>query len=129
MQEVSRSTTTCRFCGAPVNVEYISNDGMDWFGHQRGRAYAFEDKEKCKCQLGMLEKSIKPIKKMCLNCAFYNGNGCTSKAEIERINSMLDNHDIQLTSLSVKDPKKCCEYHKLDYSIFNILFQEDEEDE
>lgn len=123
MQEVSHSTVTCRFCGAPLRVECVSDNGVDWLGHHRGREYSYEDKEKCKCQLGTLEGAIKPLKKMCLNCIFFKGGGCTSKAEIAKINSMLDNHDIQLMLLSVKDPKKCCEHHKLDYSIFDSLFE------
>lgn len=121
MEEVTKETTVCKFCGRERVVVYHYNDGEDYMGHTRCAPNSFITDSGCSCSLGRIEKNKQNIKKMCLNCKHYICGECTNKKMMSRIAGIFKIPE----KLEIKTPEAQCEFWELDVKIFRVLVEED----
>ena len=95
----------------------VSDDGMDWLGHARGRVFEEEYDEGCNCPLGKIEHEKQEIKKMCENCKYYTGLYCTNKNVIDSVSKIFN----MPNKLEIKDSTKSCDSWELNIDFFKQL--------
>lgn len=122
MEKRINKTATCIFCGKVREYTVITDDGYDWHGHKRGQIRNDVCDKGCDCVLGKIEHEKTTIKKMCMNCRFYDGTNCTNEKELMEVSSFFDCGK----KLLVKDSTKKCKYWELEIGIFKSLLNNKE---
>ncbi len=117
--QTSKKEIVCVFCGRKRTISYVSDDGMDWLGHQRGTPGSWTVDDGCNCDLGKLEKQKTTIKPMCHNCAYLESGYCVNKKQLNSISQLFDVGK----SVHVKRPELLCENWVLNRCIFDRLFK------
>ena len=120
MRETTKRNERCVFCGKIRTVEVVSDDGVDWLGHQRGSSYCDIYDNGCDCSLGQLEHEKQKVVPMCLNCKFYVKGCCTNEKELSQVSKVFDVGN----QLRVKDDTRKCQNWEIDLTIFKRLLGE-----
>lgn len=122
MEERVTKQRTCPLCGKIIDYVYVSDDGADWCGHQRGSGSSGTYGYECTCD------NIH-FKKMCLNCLFYNENYnmCDNEKVIEQYKEEIQKKDspfeLNIISVLIKKPTNSCKCWELKKEFINKLFK------
>ena len=116
METITCKTRVCNLCGKTIHYKDVTDDGMDWCGHQRGQSTSRTIGYECDC---------KRYKKMCRNCIHYNGHSCTNEKTIAKYQKKYADEifAIDIKELIIKDANKKCEYWQLSPKVANELFK------
>ena len=57
----------CLFCGKERQITHITEDGIDWCGHQRMTGFTDVIDKGCDCKLAKIAREGIEITQMCLN--------------------------------------------------------------
>ena len=116
MKTTEKRTRQCKLCGKTIEYSIITEDGIDWCGHHRGKVTTQTSGYECNCT---------QYKRMCLNCAHYANSACTNKNTIADYQKKLDNEifAIDVKNLLIKKPTKHCPNWELSQSVAKELFK------
>jgi len=63
----------CAVCGKELEITILTDDGVDWLGHHRGRPTRVQRVQKCTCGF-----NIEKLKPSCGSCHFNTHDTCTN---------------------------------------------------
>lgn len=118
MKTTEKKTRQCRLCGKTIEYSIITEDGMDWCGHQRGKTTTQTSGYECDC-------NCTQYKRMCLNCAYYKDNKCVNEKTISTYLPKYENENfvIEVKQLLLKNPTKHCINWEISKSVAREVFK------
>lgn len=121
MEKKDYKDEVCVYCGKEYEVTYYTDDGFDFDGHKRGSTSTRKE-GKCNCEAEQLLEKLK-IKKMCINCAYYDVGYCQNQKTINELRESMEAFDFGMRkNILIKHKEKKCKNYKFNTQLIKDIF-------